>query len=188
MLRQWESKKRCSKRELQSLVESLQFASKCIPSSRLFTGRLLRALPRSATTSRLVETIPAQLERTCVIPGAELDPGQHSPSVHRRFCDSGCRRVFRRRMVQLALARTDPSDTAANRIPGNAPNPPLLNCLGRRFREKRIIFHCDNEGPRSSRLISRWDPRSHAQDDRRSCPGQLYADPEAHPWDGQRNR
>ena len=50
MLRQWESKKRCSKRELQSLVGSLQFASKCIPSSRLFTRRLIRALPRSATT------------------------------------------------------------------------------------------------------------------------------------------
>ena len=46
------TKDQCTKRELQSLIGSLSFATKCIPAGRLFTRRLINALPR-----RLSDTI-----------------------------------------------------------------------------------------------------------------------------------
>ena len=40
----WKSKSSCSKSELQSLIGSLMFASKCVPASRLFIRRLIQHL------------------------------------------------------------------------------------------------------------------------------------------------
>ena len=40
LLASFKRKKSCSKKELQSLIGSLVFASKCIPASRIFTRRI----------------------------------------------------------------------------------------------------------------------------------------------------
>ena len=62
LLREWEVKETFSKRELQSLIGSLQFASKCIPSSRLFTRRLIRSLPSTNSLAAVSENIRKELK------------------------------------------------------------------------------------------------------------------------------
>ena len=47
LLKTWSTKKKCSKTELQSLIGSLQFASKCVPAGRLFTRRMISLLTES---------------------------------------------------------------------------------------------------------------------------------------------
>jgi len=44
LLESWKFKKSASKREIQSLIGTLQFASKCVPSGRLFVSRILDLL------------------------------------------------------------------------------------------------------------------------------------------------
>ena len=44
LLRTWLARRSCSRTELQSLIGSLMFASKCVPAGRLFTRCMLRLL------------------------------------------------------------------------------------------------------------------------------------------------
>ncbi|GAU90671.1 hypothetical protein RvY_03056 [Ramazzottius varieornatus] len=44
LLDAWSSKKKCTKRELQSIIGSLVFAANCVPTGRLFTRRMINLL------------------------------------------------------------------------------------------------------------------------------------------------
>ena len=51
LVKSWSDRDRCTKTELQSLIGSLMFATKCIPAGRLFTRRMIRLLSSSNSES-----------------------------------------------------------------------------------------------------------------------------------------
>ena len=53
LLRLWSFKSEFTKFELQSLIGQLQFAFKCVPASRIFTRRLIKALSTTQGEARL---------------------------------------------------------------------------------------------------------------------------------------
>ncbi len=160
LLHRWLIKTSCTLTELQSLIGSLIFASKCIPAGRLFTRRLIAMLSHEKTTAN--KNIILNADFFCDINWwIEFLPKWNGKAL---FLEPHWTRAC---TVQLY---TDASATLGcggfydgawfqSRWPGwlLSANPcieflemfPILIALqlwGHTFSKKRLIFHCDNLG------------------------------------------
>ncbi|XP_055345768.1 uncharacterized protein LOC129593467 [Paramacrobiotus metropolitanus] len=53
LLNSWSARSSCTRKELQSLIGSLQFAARCVPAGRLFTRRMINLLSSGSVTGSI---------------------------------------------------------------------------------------------------------------------------------------
>ena len=153
--RSFRGKSSCTRLELQSLIGSLSFASKCIPAGRLFTRRLIKLLPtRRNSVNNLDDEAQQDRWEECLPKwngqAPFLDPRWLSPAITHLFTDASAtlgfggyfqHEWFNCRWPDSVLS-SNPSIELMELF------PILVACAiwGDQFYRKRILFHCDNLG------------------------------------------
>ncbi|GAV00861.1 hypothetical protein RvY_11650 [Ramazzottius varieornatus] len=156
---QWSNKGKCSKQELQSLIGSLMFASKCVPASRLFIQRLLfllRGKPEQYASFTLDREFQLDLQWWKeFLPkwnstASFLDNDWTSSSVLHLYTDAfgtlGMGAFFQNSWFQ---SRWPPWIKSHKICIEYLQMLPILNAIlvwGHKFANKRILMHCDKLG------------------------------------------
>lgn len=152
----WKEKICCAKTELQSLIGSLQFASKCIPAGRLFSRKLIHHLPDVSKNSTIVldadffADLSWWSEFLIKWNGTAdfLSPNWDLPDVLQLFTDASASLGYGA-FLDGAWFNGSWSPDILSRIPcieWFEMVPIYLVCVlwGHRLSAKRIIFNCDN--------------------------------------------
>ena len=152
----WSRRRKCQKRELLSLVGKLAFASKVVPSGRIFLRRLIDL---SMTVKKLSHHISINYEaREDIRWWAEflphwngrykiLDPTPTFSHTLNIFTDASGRLGFGIYFDGHWISQAWPLDVLDNSIQWKELYPIYLTCLiwKKSFRGKRLLFHCDNQ-------------------------------------------
>ena len=155
ILAQLKGRKKCTKRELLSLIGKLSFASKIIPSGRTFIRRLIDL---STTVRRLSHRVSLNhVAREDINWWQQFLPSWNGrqkildinttlcPSVN-LYTDASGQIGFGIYFNGEWVAQKWPDKFAQNSIQWKELFPIYLACYiwGKQFHEKRLLFHCDN--------------------------------------------
>ena len=155
ILAQLKGRKKCTKRELLSLIGKLSFASKIIPSGRTFIRRLIDL---STTVRRLSHRVSLNHDaREDINWWQQFLPSWNGrqkildinttlcPSVN-LYTDASGQIGFGIYFNGEWVAQKWPEKFAQNSIQWKELFPIYLACYiwGKQFHEKRLLFHCDN--------------------------------------------
>ncbi|XP_055335738.1 uncharacterized protein LOC129586500 [Paramacrobiotus metropolitanus] len=157
-LKNWVGRESCTTNELQSLIGTLSFASKCVPSSRLFTRRMIMLLSafHGRSTITLTDDFHSDLDwwRTFLPQwngtALFLDPDWTTSDVLHLYTDAsatlGLGAFYQNEWFQLRwpkwILQRPPSIEYLEMV------PILLAAIvwGRNLWRRKIIFHTDNAG------------------------------------------
>ena len=155
ILARLKDRKKCTKRELLSLIGKLSFAAKIIPSGRTFTRRLIDL---STTVRRLSHRVTLNYDaREDINWWQKFLPTWNGkqkildtnttlcPSVN-LYTDASGQIGFGIYFNGKWVARKWPDKYAENSIQWKESFPIYLACFiwGNQFQGKRLLFHCDN--------------------------------------------
>ena len=162
----WSTKKKCTKRELLSLIGKLSFAAKVIPSGRTFLRRLIEL---STTVSKLTHHITINLQARLDIQwwatylptwnGKYKILDSTSTYAHdlQIYTDASGELGFGIFFQGKWVSSTWPFPFKSFSIQWKELFPIYVTCLiwGENFRGKRLIFHCDNQS-----VVDIWSANS----------------------------
>ena len=155
LVHQWSNKKKCTKRDLLSLIGKLSFASKVVPSGRTFLRRLIDLSTRvSKLHHRISLNNSARLDIHWWLTYLPTWNGRHkildsttslAPSLH-LFTDA-CQESFGVFFNGKWISESWPARFLDRSIQWKELYPIFLSCLiwGNHFSGKRLLFHCDNK-------------------------------------------
>lgn len=166
LIAEWKTKKKCTKRDLLSLVGKLSFASKVIPSGRIFLRRLIIL---STTVKQLSHRISLNSEaRKDILWWAEYLPSWNGRYKILNPATTPCHdlNIFTDASGEIGygiyndgewVSQKWPEAVKAKSIQWKELFPVYLCCLlwASSFRGKRLLFHCDNLA-----IVNIWSAQS----------------------------